>query len=120
MFKVQVWFFVALFAHIVAFHLLAWWLLRYFGNNWVTWIVSACFMTIGQAQAGWLQHDFGHHTVFNNTKLNHFFHDVTIGLMKVPFSLYTGSSVLYYNCCRVFQASGGITGIFNIMLNPMW
>ena len=36
-----------------------------------------------QAQAGWLQHDFGHHTVFNSTRLNHFFHDITIGFLKV-------------------------------------
>ena len=83
MFKVQVWFFVALFAHIMALQVLAWWVLWYFGNNWITWLVSAVLLTTGQAQAGWLQHDFGHHTVFNNTKLNHFFHDITIGLMKV-------------------------------------
>lgn len=83
MFKVQVSFFVALFAHIFAMHLLGWWLLWYFGNNWLTWLASACLITASQAQAGWLQHDFGHHTVFNSTKLNHIFHDITIGLMKV-------------------------------------
>jgi fatty acid desaturase 2 (delta-6 desaturase) len=95
MFKVQAWFFVALFAHIFALHILAWWVLWYFGNNWITWTVSACLVTTSQAQAGWLQHDFGHHTVFNSTKLNHYFHDISIGLMKVSW-------------CDLFSQQGGM------------
>lgn len=83
MFKVNPWFFVAHFAHIIAAHILAVWILWYFGNNWLTWMASALLMVVGQAQAGWLQHDFGHHTVFNSTKLNHLFHDITISLFKV-------------------------------------
>lgn len=85
MFKVKSWFFAALFAHIFAIHFLAWWVLWYFGNNWLTWMVSACLVVTSQAQSGWLQHDFGHHTVFNTTKYNHILHDVSIGLMKVYF-----------------------------------
>lgn len=83
MFKVSPWFFVALFAHIIVIHFLGWWILWYFGNNWLTWTVSACLVVTSQAQAGWLQHDFGHHTVFNSTKLNHILHYLTICLMKV-------------------------------------
>jgi len=87
MFRASPLFFVALFAHIFALHFLGLWLLWRFGNTWLTWVASACLVTASQAQAGWLQHDFGHHTVFNSTKLNHFMHDITIGLMKVH-SLY--------------------------------
>lgn len=82
MFKVKPWFFVAHFLHIIAFYVSSWWVLWYFGNNWWTWMVSAFLLTVSQAQSGWLQHDFGHHTVFNSTKLNHLLHDITIGLMK--------------------------------------
>lgn len=81
-FKVNPWFFVALFAHILFFQVAAWWVLWYFGNSWITWIISAVCVITAQAQAGWLQHDFGHHTVFNSTRLNHIFHDISIGLMK--------------------------------------
>lgn len=42
-------------------------------------------MTTCQAQSGWLQHDFGHLSVFNSTTLNHAVHDLTIGLMKVRY-----------------------------------
>ena len=35
-----------------------------------------------KAQAGWLQHDFGHHTVFDVINLNRALHHVIIGLMK--------------------------------------
>lgn len=82
-FKVNPWFFVALIAHIIFFQVAAWWVLWYFGNSWTTWLIAAVCVTTAQAQGGWLQHDFGHHTVFNSTKLNHIFHDITIGLMKV-------------------------------------
>lgn len=83
MFRVNVLFFVGLFAHIIAMHVLGWWVLWRYGNTWATWLISAVLVAASQAQAGWLQHDFGHHTVFNSTKLNHILHDITIGLMKV-------------------------------------
>ena len=35
-----------------------------------------------QAQAGWLQHDFGHHTVFSDNRFNRAVHHIIIGLMK--------------------------------------
>ncbi|KAA0189953.1 Delta-6 fatty acyl desaturase [Fasciolopsis buskii] len=36
----------------------------------------------GQGQASWLQHDFGHLSAFESTKVNHFFHELTLGLIK--------------------------------------
>ena len=93
-FKVNPWFFVAMFAHIFFFQVAAWWVLWYFGNSWITWIISAVCVVTAQAQAGWLQHDFGHHTVFNSTRLNHLFHDISIGLMKVT-SLVHYSIILH-------------------------
>lgn len=98
LFKVNVWFFIALFAHIIILEFASWWLLWYFGNTWTTWILAAVLLTTSQAQTGWLQHDFGHHTVFNSTKLNHFFHDITIGFMKVQLVWYNDTCIfLLYN-----------------------
>lgn len=36
-----------------------------------------------QAQAGWLQHDFGHLSVFGTSKWNHLVHHFVIGHLKV-------------------------------------
>ena len=83
MFKTDPWFFVTQFAHVIVLHFTAWWVLWNFGNNWLTWLVSVCMVVISQAQVGWLQHDFGHLSVFNSTRLNHLVHYITMGLMKV-------------------------------------
>jgi fatty acid desaturase 2 (delta-6 desaturase) len=81
-FKTSPLFFVAHFLHIVLFYFAAWGTLWYFGNNWITWLAAAALTTVSQAQAGWLQHDFGHHTVFDIINLNRALHHVVIGLMK--------------------------------------
>ena len=41
------------------------------------------FILFFQTQVGWIQHDFGHHSVFNSTKLNHIFQHFTIAFIKV-------------------------------------
>lgn len=38
-----------------------------------------------QAQAGWLQHDFGHLSVFKKSRWNHLVHKFVIGQLKVTF-----------------------------------
>ena len=38
-----------------------------------------------KAQAGWLQHDFGHLSVFKSTKLDHLWHNIVISTIKVFF-----------------------------------
>ncbi len=90
-FKPSVPFFIAHFLHIYFFFFATWGVLWYFGNTWATWLIAAVLMTTCQAQTGWLQHDFGHLSVFNSSKLNHAVHDITIGLMKV----------CTLNCCQV-------------------
>lgn len=137
-FKPSVPFFIAHFLHIYFFFFATWGVLWYFGNTWATWLIAAVFMTTCQAQSGWLQHDFGHLSVFNSSKLNHAVHDITIGLMKVCTlhewqvyvawmtsircmnDKYTLALLLLYIVCRVCPVGGGITGTFNTMPNPMW
>ena len=36
-----------------------------------------------QAQYGWIQHDYGHHSVFTDTKWNHFVQYIIMCLCKV-------------------------------------
>jgi fatty acid desaturase len=40
-----------------------------------------CYV-IAEAQCGWVQHDFGHLSVFKKSKWNHFLHQIYIGLTK--------------------------------------
>lgn len=48
---------------------------------------EGCFISdpfcLSQAQAGWLQHDFGHLSVFSKSKWNHVVHKFVIGHLKV-------------------------------------
>lgn len=45
----------------------------------------ASYGNVFQAQAGWLQHDFGHLSVFGQSKWNHWIHKFVIGHLKVSF-----------------------------------
>lgn len=46
--------------------------------------VDMCFLFfVMQAQAGWLQHDFGHLSVFKNSTWDHLVHKFVIGHIKV-------------------------------------
>jgi len=69
--------------HVVLFELLGWFVLFYFGNNWLTWLAAAVCLASAQAQAGWLQHDFGHLSVFyKDSNWNHIVHHFVIGFLK--------------------------------------
>lgn len=54
----------------------------YFGTGWLSWLVAMVLFAAAQAQAGWTQHDYGHHSVFRSVRLNHWFHHLTVGFMK--------------------------------------
>ncbi|CAD5118501.1 DgyrCDS7196 [Dimorphilus gyrociliatus] len=82
LFKVQPIFYLLHFLHIIGIECVAWYLLWQFGDCWPVWLVSAGLLATAQAQAGWTQHDYGHLSVFNNFKLNHLFHQITIGHLK--------------------------------------
>lgn len=74
LFKPSVTFFSAVVGHILMFEVLAYLTLWYYGTGWIPWIVSVLCYTIVQGQASWTQHDFGHLSVFKNTRLNHLLH----------------------------------------------
>jgi len=50
------------------------------------WLASCIFLGIGYQQSGWLGHDFCHHTIFRNRKVNNFFGYLT-GNVLAGFSV---------------------------------
>ncbi|KAG9333480.1 hypothetical protein JZ751_011549 [Albula glossodonta] len=75
-------FFVGALLHILALDLAAWLTLWLCGSGWGPFLISALLLATVQAQAGWLQHDFGHLSVFGTSKWNHLVHHFVIGHLK--------------------------------------
>ena len=84
-------FFLLTFAITVLLEVVAWWMLYFLGNTWITWTVSGTLFAVGQIQLGALQHDLSHRSIFRNKKISRFFHDINLGLLQViiivPFSM---------------------------------
>ncbi|KFV96306.1 Fatty acid desaturase 2 [Eurypyga helias] len=82
LFRANPVFFSLYLGHIIAMEVLAWLMVSYFGTGWITTLILACILTTSQAQAGWLQHDFGHLSVFTKSSWNHIVHKFVIGHLK--------------------------------------
>ncbi|XP_056013481.1 acyl-CoA 6-desaturase-like isoform X4 [Ostrea edulis] len=82
LFKPSYLFFFVHLAHILAMEVMAYFTLYYFGTGWIPFLVSVCLYATVQAQCGWLQHDFGHMSVFKNPTLDHLVHFLTMGFTK--------------------------------------
>ncbi|NXW13641.1 FADS2 desaturase, partial [Circaetus pectoralis] len=82
LFRANPLFFSLYFGHIIAMEVLAWLMVSYFGTGWITTLILACILTTSQTQAGWLQHDFGHLSVFKKSSWNHVVHKFIIGHLK--------------------------------------
>lgn len=85
MFKANLWWFMGLFAHIMVIEIGA---VLYIANGgvewggWIGYMTLAVALCCSQIQAGWLQHDFGHLSVFDSWHLNYFFQQFTMCHMK--------------------------------------
>ncbi|NXX84250.1 FADS2 desaturase, partial [Urocolius indicus] len=82
LFRANPLFFSLYLGHILVMELLAWLMILYFGTGWITTLILSCILTTSQAQAGWLQHDFGHLSVFKKSSWNHIVHKFVIGHLK--------------------------------------
>uniref|UniRef100_A0A8C6KZM4 Fatty acid desaturase 2 n=6 Tax=Nothobranchius TaxID=28779 RepID=A0A8C6KZM4_NOTFU len=76
--------------HILLLELLAWLMVSYWGTSWTLTLLCAVMLATSQSQAGWLQHDFGHLSVFKKSKWNHLVHKFVIGHLK-------GASASWWN-----------------------
>jgi len=82
LFKPNMSFYAAHLAHIVVIEALAWAVLWTYGTGVVPMVVECLLFVTTQAQAGWLQHDLGHLSVFDSSGKNHLAHRVVIGFLK--------------------------------------
>nr|BBL33568.1 fatty acid delta6 desaturase [Hypoclinemus mentalis] len=82
LFRARPLFFCLHLAHIVLLEALAWLMIWLWGTNWMLTLLCAVMLTISQSQAGWLQHDFGHLSVFKKSRWNHLLHKFIIGHLK--------------------------------------
>nr|WAY16338.1 front-end fatty acid desaturase group B [Spirobranchus lamarcki] len=81
-FKINPLFYILHLGHIIALELLAAYILCYWGQGWLPYTLAAVILATAQAQAGWAQHDYGHSSVFESTRLNHIAHHFTVGFIK--------------------------------------
>lgn len=82
LFKTNHLFFFLLLSHIIVMESIAWFILSYFGNGWIPTVITAFVLATSQAQAGWLQHDYGHLSVYKKSIWNHIVHKFVIGHLK--------------------------------------
>nr|AWI62943.1 Fads2-like protein [Trachinotus ovatus] len=81
LFRARPLFFCLHLGHIMLLEAFAWLMIWHWGTNWILTLLCAVMLATAQ-QAGWLQHDFGHLSVFKKSRLNHLLHKFTIGHLK--------------------------------------
>lgn len=90
MFESQSWFFFLHLAQLLLMEGGAWLLLWLCGTGWGPTLLCSLILTVVQAQASWLQHDFGHLSVFKKSRWNHIAQRFIIGHLK-------GASAQWWN-----------------------
>lgn len=90
MFKAHPWFFGLHLTHLLLLEGGACLLLWLWGTGWGPTLLCSVLLTIVQAQASWLQHDFGHLSVFKKSSWNHVAQKFIIGHLK-------GASAQWWN-----------------------
>ncbi|XP_063969605.1 acyl-CoA 6-desaturase-like isoform X2 [Lytechinus pictus] len=71
LYKPNFWFYAFQLGHILALEILAYATVRFLGANIFTFILAGLLIGTSQTQGAWLNHDFGHLSVFKSTKLNY-------------------------------------------------
>uniref|UniRef100_A0A8C9WXJ5 acyl-CoA (8-3)-desaturase n=1 Tax=Sander lucioperca TaxID=283035 RepID=A0A8C9WXJ5_SANLU len=82
LFQARPLFFCLHLGHILLLEALAWLIIWVWGTSWTLTFLSAVMLATTQLQAGWLQHDFGHLSVFKKSSWNHLLHKFVIGHLK--------------------------------------
>ncbi|TFK02320.1 tensin-3 [Platysternon megacephalum] len=97
-------FFFLIFLHILLLEAASWITLWYFGTSLVPFLISAVMLTTSLSQAGYLQHDLGHFSVFSKLKWNHVVQKFVIGqLLGLPASWWNLRHAQHHakpNCFR--------------------
>ncbi|XP_033728460.1 acyl-CoA 6-desaturase-like [Pecten maximus] len=75
-------FFLVMMVQVFVLESLSYLVMAYFGTGWVPYLISLVCAAAVQAQAGWIQHDFGHLSVFKNSTLDHLIQYYLMGIVK--------------------------------------
>ncbi|XP_071261289.1 acyl-CoA Delta-6 desaturase-like [Salvelinus alpinus] len=75
-------FFSLYLGHILLLEALALGLLLVWGTSWSLTLLCSLMLATSQSQAGWLQHDYGHLSVFKKSSWNHVLQKFVIGHLK--------------------------------------
>jgi fatty acid desaturase len=81
-FEPSVFFYTWNIASVVVLEAVAWCVLADVGTGWGPFALACLLLATAQAQAGWLQHDFGHSSVFATRRANKLMHCLIIGHFK--------------------------------------
>ncbi|KAM4573640.1 acyl-CoA Delta-6 desaturase-like isoform 2-T2 [Odontesthes bonariensis] len=81
-FQAKPLFFCLHLGHILLLEALAWLIVWFWGTSWTLTLLCSVLLATAQSQAGWLQHDFGHLSVFKKSRWNHLIHKLVIGHLK--------------------------------------
>lgn len=82
LFRTNPLFFMLHLGHIIVLEAISLALLWHFGAGWITTVLCTLILATAQSQAGWLQHDFGHLSVFKRSGWDHVSHKFVIGHLK--------------------------------------
>ncbi|XP_023146448.2 acyl-CoA 6-desaturase isoform X1 [Amphiprion ocellaris] len=82
LFRAEPLFFCLHLGHILLLEALAWLIIWLWGTSWVLTFLCSVMLATAQSQAGWLQHDFGHLSVFKKSSWNHILQKFIIGHLK--------------------------------------
>ncbi|XP_069108209.1 acyl-CoA 6-desaturase-like [Argopecten irradians] len=80
-FKPSYTFFLMMMVQLCVLEVLSYMVMAYFGTGWLPYLVSLLCSVILQAQASWIQHDFGHFSMFRS-KLDHVVQNYVMGIVK--------------------------------------
>jgi fatty acid desaturase 2 (delta-6 desaturase) len=82
LFRSSPFFFILTCLHILAFEFASYFVIFRYGTGWIPYLTALVLYVIAEVQCGWVQHDFGHLSVFKKSSWNHLLHQFYIGLTK--------------------------------------
>uniref|UniRef100_A0A673A6D3 acyl-CoA (8-3)-desaturase n=1 Tax=Sphaeramia orbicularis TaxID=375764 RepID=A0A673A6D3_9TELE len=82
LFRVRPMFFCFYLGHILLLEALGWLTVWVWGTSWMLTLLCSIILATAQIQSSWLQHDFGHKSVFKTTHGNHIMQMFIMGHLK--------------------------------------
>ncbi|XP_058011619.1 acyl-CoA (8-3)-desaturase-like isoform X3 [Ahaetulla prasina] len=126
LFKPNQFFFFLMLLHILLLDAAGWFVLWYFGISITSFLIATVLLTFAQSQAGWLQHDLGHLSVFSTSKWNHLFHEfvmchLKLGLQKKKYMPYNYQhKYFFFTLPLIVVPTFQVYSLFFILQRKLW